>query len=348
MKRRIIIGIVITLGIIGGVVLYSRTDKSFQVKLNETDREQVEQSGGIQAFAEMTIPYLREREYKSKLGEMIAYGSAGEYNSYLTSYDSDGLKVNGLLTIPKGEEPEGGWPAVVFVHGYIAPSVYKTTEKYVDYVNHLARNGLIVFKIDLRGHGASEGEATGSYYSEGYVIDTLNAVAALRASNYVNPTQVGLWGHSMAGNVTLRAFVAAQDIRALVVWAGAGYTYEDLLKYGLNDNSYRPPGTNTSRQRRRNQLRETYGEFSLESEFWRQVIPTNYLEGVQGAIQVHHAVDDAVVNIGYGRDLMRKLDETSIPHELFEYETGGHNLSGSTFSQAMGRTVEFYKKQFTR
>src|SRR5688500_11513087 len=53
-------------------------------------------------FAEMTIPYLREREYKSSLSELSQVTETSNYIGYLTNYDSDGLRVNGYLTIPKG------------------------------------------------------------------------------------------------------------------------------------------------------------------------------------------------------------------------------------------------------
>lgn len=131
-------------------------------------------------FEELTIPYLRSRSYFGELGEKKLYEEKNQYNSYLTSYKSDGLKINGLLTVPKGDMPSGGWPAVVFVHGYIPPALYKTTEKYLEYVDHLAKSGLVVFKIDLRGHGESEGEPGGAYYSADYVIDVLNAYSALQ------------------------------------------------------------------------------------------------------------------------------------------------------------------------
>ncbi len=292
-------------------------------------------------FEELTIPYLRSREYKSELGELSRYSDNGTYTSYLTSYDSDGLKINGLLTIPKGDGP---FPAIVFVHGYIAPTIYKTTERYNDYVNYLARNGFVVFKIDLRGHGESEGEAGGAYYSSDYVIDTLNAYSALKNADFVNPDAIGLWGHSMAGNVTFKSFVVHKNIPAVVIWAGAGFTYSDLAEYRISDNSYRPPTQNTERQRKRQLLRDTYGEFNPTDEFWKQVAPTNYLDGVSSVIELHHAVDDDVVSIQYSRNLINVLDNSEIPHELFEYASGGHNLEGSAFSSAMARTVEFYKR----
>ena len=294
-------------------------------------------------FQEITIPFLRERGYDSNLKQLSLYSDNQNFTTYLTSYTSDGLKINGLLTKPKEEMPLGGYPAVVFVHGYIAPTIYKTTEKYTDYVNYLARNGFVVFKIDLRGHGESEGEAGGSYYSGDYVIDTLNAYSALQNSDFVNPNKIGLWGHSMAGNITFRSLVIKKDI-PVVIWAGAGYSYSDLSDYQISDNSYRTPPQDTERARRRRILNETYGSFDPNHEFWKLVPGTNYLDGVKGALEIHHAIDDGVVGIEYSRNLMSILDKTNIPHTLYEYPTGGHNISGQSFSQAMMRTVDFFKE----
>lgn len=296
-------------------------------------------------FAEMTIPHLRNRTYESELGARTRIAESAAYMSYLTSYASDGLKINGLLTIPKGNPPAGGHPAIVFVHGYIPPTLYTTTSKYVAYVDYLARNGFVVFKIDLRGHGESEGEPGGAYYSSDYVIDTLHARAALASLPDVNPEKIGLWGHSMAGNVTMRAFVVKPEIPAVVIWAGAGYTYTDLTTYRISDNSYRPLESNTVRQRKRQQLRDAHGDFSESHPFWKQVAVTDYLGDLKGAIEMHHAVDDNVVSIEYSRNLMKLLDGTGVPHQLFEYQSGGHNIDGSSFTAAMQRTVEFYKKQ---
>jgi len=296
-------------------------------------------------FAEMTIPHLRSRAYESAMGTRTRIADSGAYMSYLTSYTSDGLNINGLLTIPKGTPPAGGHPAIVFVHGYIPPTLYTSTNKYVAYVDYLARNGFVVFKIDLRGHGDSEGEPGGAYYSSDYVIDTLNARAALMTLPDVNPNKIGLWGHSMAGNVTMRAFAAKPEIPAVVVWAGAGYSYTDLSAYRISDNSYRPPENNTERQRKRQLLRDAHGDFSATHPFWKQVAVTEYLDDLKGAVEVHHAVDDNVVSIEYSRNLMRLLGETQVPHKLHEYQSGGHNIDGTSFTTAMQRTVEFYKEE---
>jgi dipeptidyl aminopeptidase/acylaminoacyl peptidase len=292
-------------------------------------------------FQELTINHLRQRSYQSQLGELRRFQETSTYTSYFTSYQSDGNTVNGLLTLPKGDIPTHGWPAVVFVHGYIPPKQYQTTSNYASYVAAFAQKGLIVFKIDLRGHGQSTGDAGGAYYSTDYVIDTLNAVSALKKHSAVDPERISLWGHSMAGNIVFRSFITNPEIKKIVIWAGAGYTYTDLQEYRIMDASYRPPASDSPVQRKRQALFETYGPFDFQSSFWQQIVPTNYLSGVNGAVQIHHAVDDNVVSISYSRNLLKILDSTSINHSLYEYPSGGHNLTGASFTQAVNRTVNF-------
>lgn len=295
-------------------------------------------------FAELTISYLRNRQYTGVLDDRTLYQTRATYNSYLTSYSSDGLKINGLLTIPTTEEPLGGYPAIVFIHGYIPPTQYRTTEKYDDYVNYLARNGYVVFKIDLRGHGESEGTAGGAYYSSDYVIDALNAYQSLRKAEFVNAQRIGLWGHSMAGNVVMRSLAARPDIPAAVIWAGAVYTYEDLAAYRINDTSYiRRPTTDPTPQARQ-RLRDQLGEPSLQSELWKQIAPVTYLSDLKGAVQIHHAVNDDVVSIEYSRNLEQIAEKQNADITLIEHASGGHNITGPAFVDAMQETVEFFDK----
>lgn len=338
----IAIGVIAIIALIGAGYLFS-FPKQAQQLASEPIKAIISAVPTKMPFVEMTIPYLRARSYNSKLNDRKEVQDSPNYTGYLTSYDSDGLKINGLLTIPKGNMPKSGWPAIVFVHGYIPPNQYQTLEKYVAYVDYLARNGFVVFKIDLRGHGDSEGRPSGAYYSSDYVIDTLNAYSALEHANFVNPKRIGLWGHSMAGNVTSRAFAAKPDIPAVVIWAGAGYSYTDLIKYRIHDASYVPQPSTANRNNQK-RLTDSVGQVTADNPFWKTVAFTNYVGDLKGAIQLHHAVDDQTVNVGYSRDLNALLDKTSVKHEYYEYSAGDHNIADPSFGTAMERTVEFYKK----
>ena len=72
--------------------------------------------------------------------------------------------------------------------------------------------------------------------------------------------------------------------------------------------------------------------------------PINYLAHIKSAIQIHHSVDDTALDVSYTRDLNAALDKTEIKHEVYEYESGGHNISGGDFVTAMERTATFYKE----
>ena len=133
------------------------------------------------------------------------------------------------MTVPAGPKPATGWPAIIFNHGFIPPAQYRTTERYVAYVDAIARSGYIVFKSDYRGHGSSEGPPEGGYGTPGYTDDVLNALASVKAYKDTDPNRIGIWGHSMGGQLTLRAMVVSKDIKAGVIWGGVVAPYPDIF-----------------------------------------------------------------------------------------------------------------------
>lgn len=305
----------------------------------------VRQVGEFPIGSELTIAALREREIAGSeiIFEQRLADGAG-YSQYIASYVSEGNKIYGLLTIPFGDVPPDGFKAIVFNHGYIPPSSYRTTERYVDYVATLARHGFVVFKIDMRGHGNSEGEPTGSYYSPGYTIDAIAALKSLQTLDIVDPEGIGMWGHSMAGNLVLRAMLIEPDIKAGVIWAGAVYSYDDFVKYRISDPSRSTASSEQSSRRRRSRAINTlYGSPTSAHPYWRAVSLTENIEYLQSPLQIHHAADDAVVNIGYSIELSEVLEQHDKFFEFYTYDGGGHNISSPYFEVAILRTVEFFK-----
>jgi dipeptidyl aminopeptidase/acylaminoacyl peptidase len=298
---------------------------------------------------EITIEYLRGLEISgSEITFEQQLDKTWNYHQHLVSYISEGDKIYGLLTVPVGDPPPGGFKAIVFNHGYIPPANYRTTERYTAYVDYLARSGFVVFKIDYRGHGNSEGQASGTYFSPGYTIDAIAALKSLQRLDFVDPDGIGMWGHSMAGNLVLRSMLVEPDIKAGVIWAGAVYSYEDFARYGIDDNTYRPPAAQENQSesdppRRSRQIIDAYGMPDARVEYWQAVSLTENIAHLTSPVQLHHAEDDPVVNIGYSFDLAAVLRENSKQYEFFSYESGGHNLVSPYFDLAMQRTVEFFR-----
>ncbi len=293
---------------------------------------------------ELTIDYLAELEIEASpivFEQRLADGA--NYQQYIASYISEDHQIYGLLTIPYGDVPEGGFKAIVFNHGYIPPDIYRTTERYIAYVDALARAGFVVFKIDMRGHGNSEGEPRGAYFSPDYTIDALSAFKSLQLLDFVDADGIGMWGHSMAGNMVLRAMLAEPEIKAGVIWAGAVYSYDDFVRYGITDVSFVPRNNETILSQQVS-VRETYNWPDLTHPYWEAISLTANLHRLQRPLQLHHAQDDNVVSIGYALDLAQVLREQAKLYAFYSYEGGGHNITSPYFETAMARTIEFFRQ----
>jgi len=266
------------------------------------------------------------------------------YHRYIAWYESEGLKIYGLLTIPFGEPPAAGWPTIIFNHGYIPPEIYRSTERYIAYVNNLAANGYIVYRIDYRGHDRSDGTATGAYGSPGYTTDVLNAVGAMKTFPQADPRRIGMWGHSLGGYLTLRAMVISSDIRAGVIWAGVVASYPDLICCWRTPNPNQPTATpNPNFRSGWRTWQNTFGTPQENPEFWLGISANNYLGDISGPVQLHHGTGDTTVPIAFSRTLYQQLLDAGQTVEYYEYEGDDHNLAGY-FSTAMQRTLEFYDR----
>ena len=264
------------------------------------------------------------------------------YNRYYVSYRSEGLKIYALMTVPMGEKPATGWPVIVFNHGYIPPDVYVTTERYVAYVDMIARSGYIVFRSDYRGHANSEGEARGAYGRPDYTVDVLNAVSSVKRYPDADPNRIGMWGHSMGGYITLRSMVIRDDIRAGVIWAGVVASYPDLLtRWRRGAALTRVPTPSPSSWRV--SLLQQYGSPEENSEFWNSISANSYLSDISGPLQLHHGTADEEVPLEFSETLFYQLLDTQKYVELYKYEGDNHNISNN-FGTAMRRTIEFFDR----
>lgn len=265
------------------------------------------------------------------------------YSRYYSYYLSEGLKIYALLTIPDGDPPEGGWPGIVFNHGYIPPSQYRTTERYIAYVDSLARNGYIVFRIDYRGHDQSEGQATSAYGHPGYTVDVLNAVSALQAFSLSNAELIGMWGHSMGGYLTLRSMVISPEIKAGVIWAGVVAPYADLLtRWRRSGGPTSTPGATGSRSWR-GVWSGLYGTPDTNPDFWNGISPNTYISDISGPMQLHHGTSDTDVPLEFSQTLYNQLLEAGKIAEFYTYDGDNHNISVN-FSDAMFRTIQFFNR----
>jgi uncharacterized protein len=291
----------------------------------------------------LEISAMRAREYPGSdiVIENVLDPGVG-YNRYYVSYLSEGLKIYALMTVPNGQKPPGGWPVVIFNHGYIPPDVYRTTERYIAYVDLIARSGYIVLRSDYRGHDRSEGQAGGAYSRPDYTIDVLNAVASMKRYPDADRNRIGMWGHSMGGYITVRSMVINPDIKAGVIWAGVVASYPDLL-YNWRRGPTASPDSTPRPGSWRSTFVEQYGSPEQNPEFWNSISANSYLGEISGPIQLHHGTADTDVPIAFSETLFYEMLEAEQYVELYKYEGDNHNIS-NYFSSAMQRTIEFFDR----
>lgn len=340
------IGIVLLICLVGAGFWYFKSNRTSMPNWQTVGTQSAQpQTVKEESSHPISIPAMRKKSYPGSdfvIEETLPKGS--NYNRYIASYMSEDLKIYGLLTIPTAQKPEGGFPAIVFLHGYLAPETYQTLERYVAYQDGFAKSGYITFKPDLRGHGRSEGDDAPASFSDGYVTDALNVAASFKKHPDVNPQKIGMWGHSMGGGITLRSMVVSKDIKASVIWAGVVATYDNIFERYQNRwrtaTSLSAPKSLAAYK----DMLQQYSSPSANQKFWDKIDPYTYLADISGPIQLHHGTADDSVPWEYSESLKNALEKFGKPVEYYIYKSADHNLSGAAFTQSMQRSIAFFDR----
>lgn len=158
------------------------------------------------------------------------------YTSYDVTYGVDGLRITGVLNVPRVPGP---FPAVVLAHGWIDRAVYEQGQGMTRERGYLAEQGYVALHVDFRNHAGSDDDAAleRELYL-GYAVDTLGAVAALRSSGLPVSDDVSLMGRSMGGSVVLQALEMAPGfVNGGVVYSGQSSLEADNYRQWAGDGS---------------------------------------------------------------------------------------------------------------
>ncbi|MEO7924297.1 MAG: prolyl oligopeptidase family serine peptidase [Chitinophagaceae bacterium] len=205
----------------------------------------------------------------------------------------DGALVYARLYKPGNPDPHK--PAVLFVHGagYLQNAHKWWSSYYREYMfnNMLADNGYYVMDIDYRGSaGYGRDWRTGIYRHMGGkdLSDNVDAVNYLVKNFAVNPKNVGLYGGSYGGFITLMGlftepdvFTAGAALRPVTDWAN--------YNHGYTSNILNEPFT--------------------DSLAYRRSSPYYFAEGLKGHLLICHGMVDVNVHFQDAVKLAQRLIE---------------------------------------
>jgi uncharacterized protein len=265
------------------------------------------------------------------------------YNRYIVSYQSDGLTLNGLLTVPTGAKPAGGWPVILLNHGYIPPTEYSTEQSYAGIVAPLAEAGYIVFKPDYRGHANSPGTPHQPYVAPDYVIDSLNALASIKQYPDANPDKVGVWGHSMGGNITLHELVLNHGFKAAVLMAGVVGSYRDILDWFAHRVATGVLTTQNDQETDQllQQMVAAHGTPQANPGYWNAIDPTYFVSDITTPVLIQVGSADPVVPPTFSKELTAQLRGAGKSVSFHLYPGADHNMSPDT-GAAMAEAVAYF------
>ena len=185
----------------------------------------------------------------------ITQSTSKEFNSYawrdpeMVTFDNrDGKKVYARLY--QSANPDPAKPAVIFVHGagYLQNAHYWWSTYFREYMFHnfLADNGYTVLDIDYTGSaGYGRDFRTGIYRHMGGkdLTDQVDGAKLLVDKYGVNPKNIGIYGGSYGGFITLMAlftqpdvFAAGAGLRSVTDWAHYNHGYTaNILNEPYND-----------------------------------------------------------------------------------------------------------------
>jgi dipeptidyl aminopeptidase/acylaminoacyl peptidase len=264
-----------------------------------------------------------------RLDRVLARNPA--YTRYHVTYRSGSLTISGVMNVPSTAGPH---PALVLNHGYIDPAVYTNGRGLMREQDYLARRGYVVLHTDYRNHAQSSKDPNSELNLRlGYTEDVINAVLALRTSQYVDRSRIALLGRSMGGGITYNVLVTQPGlVKAAVVFAPVSSDAVDNF-----DRWTRPDRPIAS------QILRRYGEPSSNPAFWRNLSAVNFFDRVTEPVLIHHGESDSTCPIAWSRDSLAALKAAGKDATLYTYP-GEEHAFGPAWPTSMARTVSFLKQ----
>ena len=235
---------------------------------------------------------------------------------------SDGLEMDGILTLPPGREAKD-LPLVMLPHG--GPHAADRPE-FDWWAQAFASRGYAVFQPNFRGSTNRDEKFKLAGYGEWgrkMQTDLSDGIAALAEAGIVDPQRACIVGASYGGYAALAGVTLQRGIYRCAV---AVAPVSDIK--AMYNEDYRASG---EQRITKAALLEQLGP----RDRWDDVSPRRNAEHADAPILLIHGRDDTVVPYSHSSQMADKLKDAGKPYELVTLEGEDHWLSLSTTRRQM-------------
>lgn len=343
------IGSLCLLLFVGWFVIQKKTEELSQEKIssptgsleetNTAPAESAKENSGETpvAVSSPAISSLFNKKFDGRdltVGEVLDTNAS--YTRYYITYKSGELSISGIMNVPKGDVPNGGFPVLILNHGHIDTSIYTNGRGLKREQDYLARQGFVVIHPDYRNHAESSKTDDDPVEERiGYVEDVINLVYAVKASNlsYLHKENIGMMGHSMGGGISQTVAVVAPDlVKAMVLYAPVSMDLRDSFERWMS-----------KRKEDADEIGARYGTPKENPEFWDSVSTETYSDRISVPFSYHHGTNDADVPIEWTEQSVALLQSKNKTVESFVYDGEGHEF-GPQWTLFMQRTAAFFRQ----
>ena len=134
-------------------------------------------------------------------------------------FESQGLKLSGVIRLPADVRPEERRPAFIVLHGF---GSNKAAGNVLGPCRFMEELGYVTLRFDMRGCGESEG-SRGHLLCLDQVQNTRDALTMLQGHRAVDPKRIALIGSSFGAAVAIYAAGVDERVAATISSGGWGH-----------------------------------------------------------------------------------------------------------------------------
>ena len=249
-------------------------------------------------------------------------------------YWVENKKVSGQINVPREQAPEGGWPVVIMIRGYVDREIYQTgigTQRAAEY---FAKNGFLTLAPDFFGYGESDLPPNNSL-EERFLcpIEVLQLIASVKNLKEANADKISIWGHSNGGQIALSVLEISGKSYPMVLWAPVSKPFPYSILYYTDE--YDDYGK---------ALRKLVAGFDVQYDADEFSIH-NYYDWIEAPVQIHQGTGDEAVPLKWSEDLEKTLKKLGKEVKLYIYPGADHNLASgdNSWNLAVQRSLEWFR-----